>query len=236
MTSAPKSDRITAALGPAMKLARSATLSPEKMLSLAISVSKVFGSVSLAAAELRCALLEEGGRALLLVFGSGAQAKIGRLEQHALVLARLQSLVHRIERELHRHGGVGSDFPQDCLGARQQIRRGHDFVDESDAVSFLRADHLRGKDELQGATLSHQARQSLRAAPSRDEAQGDFRLAEPRRIHRDSDRASHRCLAAAAEREAIHRRDHGLAEVLDEIEHLLPKAAGPLRIERSGMC
>src|SRR4051812_16830185 len=33
MTSAPKSDRITAALGPAIKLARSTTLSPEKMLS-----------------------------------------------------------------------------------------------------------------------------------------------------------------------------------------------------------
>src|SRR6185312_16032970 len=34
MTSAPKSDRITAAPGPAMKLARSTTFSPEKMLSL----------------------------------------------------------------------------------------------------------------------------------------------------------------------------------------------------------
>src|SRR5271167_2481243 len=39
ITSAPKSDRITAALGPAMKLARSTTFSPEKMLSLAILVS-----------------------------------------------------------------------------------------------------------------------------------------------------------------------------------------------------
>jgi hypothetical protein len=37
MTSAPKSDKITAALGPAMKLARSTTLSPEKMLSFAIT-------------------------------------------------------------------------------------------------------------------------------------------------------------------------------------------------------
>src|SRR5882724_7626696 len=36
ITSAPKSDRITAALGPAMKLARSTTLSPEKMLSPAM--------------------------------------------------------------------------------------------------------------------------------------------------------------------------------------------------------
>src|SRR2546430_4540136 len=41
MTSAPKSDRITAALGPAMKLARSTTLSPEKMLSFGMFASLV---------------------------------------------------------------------------------------------------------------------------------------------------------------------------------------------------
>src|SRR6202035_3785962 len=149
MTSAPKSNRITAALGPAMKLASSTTLSPEKMLSLAMGVSKVVIRISLAAAELGCALFEEGGRALLLVFGSAAEAKIGRLEQQALVLARLQSLVHGGERELHCHGGVGRDFAQDCLGAREQIRCRHDFVNESNAVSLLRAYHLRGKDELQ---------------------------------------------------------------------------------------
>src|SRR5258706_14008186 len=39
MTSAPKSDKITAALGPAMKLGKSTTFSPEKMLSLAMIVS-----------------------------------------------------------------------------------------------------------------------------------------------------------------------------------------------------
>jgi hypothetical protein len=38
MTSAPKSDRITAALGPAMKLAKSTTFNPEKILSLAMTV------------------------------------------------------------------------------------------------------------------------------------------------------------------------------------------------------
>jgi hypothetical protein len=34
MTSAPKSDKITAALGPAMKLAKSTTFNPEKMFSV----------------------------------------------------------------------------------------------------------------------------------------------------------------------------------------------------------
>src|SRR5580692_3134692 len=235
MTSAPKSDRITAALGPAMKLAKSTTLSPEKMLSLAIGVSNIVMSISLTAVELGCALFEEGRCALLFIFGSGAEAKIGRLEQQALLLSRLQSLVHSGERELHSHGGVRRDFPQDCLGAREQIRCRHDFVDESDTVSLLRADHLRGKDELQGATLSHQARQTLRATAARYKSQSDFRLAELRRVRCDSDRARHRRLATAAEREAIDRRDHGLAEVLDKIKDLLPETARPLRIERGGM-
>src|ERR1700675_4829431 len=39
MTSAPKSDRITAALGPAMKLARSTTFSPAKILSVVFVVA-----------------------------------------------------------------------------------------------------------------------------------------------------------------------------------------------------
>src|SRR6267154_5256231 len=183
-------------------------------------------SISLAATELGWTLFEEGGRALLLVFRSSAEAEIGRLEQQALVLARLQSLVHGGECELHGHGGVRRDFPQDCLGSREQIRCRHDFVDESNAVSLLRVDHLCRQNELQGTTLSHQARQSLRAAAARDESEGDFRLAELRRVHRDPDRARQCRLAAAAERKAIHRRYHGLAEVLDEIENLLAETAG----------
>src|ERR1700748_1983348 len=44
-TSAPKSDKITAAPGPAKKLAKSTTFSPEKMLSVVV-VFSVFISVS----------------------------------------------------------------------------------------------------------------------------------------------------------------------------------------------
>src|SRR5258708_32332178 len=99
-----------------MKLARSTTLSPEKILSLAMGVSKVVMSISLAAAELGCALFEEGGRALLFVFGCGAEAKIGRFEQQALVLARFQSIFHSGVRELHSYGGVGRGFTYANLG------------------------------------------------------------------------------------------------------------------------
>src|SRR5258705_1707905 len=72
ITSAPKSDRITAALGPAMKLARSTTLSPEKML-----------SVMSRSVEMRYALLEKGAGSFPLVRGRGADTKIGGLERAA---------------------------------------------------------------------------------------------------------------------------------------------------------
>src|SRR5215510_5334352 len=73
MTSAPKSDRITAAAGPATKLEKSTTLSPEKMLSIAIAVLlNASVECSSSSAELRCALFQEGGRALLLVLRPGA--------------------------------------------------------------------------------------------------------------------------------------------------------------------
>ena len=41
--------------------------------------------------------------------------------------------------------------------ARDQIRSRDDFVNESDAIGFLRADDLSGKNELQRATLSRPA-------------------------------------------------------------------------------
>ena len=52
---------------------------------------------------------------------------------------------------------------------------------------------------------------------------------------RDPDGAGHRRLAAAAERKAVDGRDHRLAEILDEVEDLLPEAAGLLGFDRGDM-
>jgi hypothetical protein len=84
---------------------------------------------------------------------------------------------------------------------------------------------------FQGAILSDQPRQPLRSAAAGKESEGDFGLAELRGVDRDPDRASHRGLATAAERKAVDCGDHGLAEILDEIEDLLPEPAGLLRLE-----
>ena len=122
-----------------------------------------------------------------------------------------------------------------CFGARDEVCRRHDFVDEPDAVGLLRADHFAGEDELQGAAFADQARQALRAAAAGKETELHLGLAELGAVHRDPDGAGHRRLAAAAERKAVDGRDHRLAEILDEIEDLLSEAAGLFGVDRRGM-
>src|SRR5260221_659387 len=151
ITSAPKSDRITAALGPAMKLARSTTFSPEKILALAMSCPFPNRRVRAAspAAELRRAFFEEGGGAFLLVFRCRADAEIGRFERKPLGLAGVHPLVDRFQRELYGDRRVGGDLLQDRLGASDEIGRGDNFVDEADAIGFLGGDRFAGEDQLQ---------------------------------------------------------------------------------------
>src|SRR4029077_18727737 len=103
MTSAPKPERMTAALGPAMKLARSTTFRPEKILSFAIAVASeiVCGGLSLASLESGGALFQEGGGTLFLVFRRRADRQERSLEQQSRGVARLHSLVDCLERKAH---------------------------------------------------------------------------------------------------------------------------------------
>src|SRR6266496_2037724 len=238
MTSAPKSDRITAALGPAMKLAKSTTFNPEKMLSLVMSLSAqsfVCGTLVSSPLESRRALFEEGVGAFLLVLGCGAEAEVRGLEPRAFALARFEPLVRRLERELDGDRSVGGDLLQDCFSARDQFSRRDDFVDESDTIGLLRGDRLSGQDELQRATLADETRQALCSAAARNESERDFGLAELRTVRRDPDRARHRRLTATAERETIDRRDDRLSQIFDDIENLLSKTAGLFCLERCDM-
>src|SRR5882724_13112 len=73
ITSAPKSDKMTAAPGPAMKLARSTTFNPEKIFSFVFSVVISVSFLDLASLELCGALLQKRLRAFLFVFGSRAE-------------------------------------------------------------------------------------------------------------------------------------------------------------------
>src|SRR6266700_758557 len=133
MTSAPKSDRITAALGPAMKLAKSTTFRSEKMLSFAMTGLSSL-QVSSSPLESRGALFEEGGRSFLLVLGRGAEPEIGGLAQQAIALARLQALVNRLQRQLDGDRRVVGDLLHDRFGARDQVCCRHHLIDQAHAI------------------------------------------------------------------------------------------------------
>src|SRR6476659_2548977 len=80
-TSAPKSDRITAALGPAMKLDRSTTFSPEKMLSAPMDV--LCGRRRpLCFRKVRATLLEERRERLPRVGRADPRGELLRLGSH----------------------------------------------------------------------------------------------------------------------------------------------------------
>ena len=69
--------------------------------------------------------------------------------------------------------------------------------------------------------LADEPRQSLCSAVSGHQTEIDFRLTEPRRVGRNTERAGHGEFATAAQRVAVDRRDHRLAEILDQVEHVL---------------
>src|SRR4029077_8575822 len=116
------------------------------------------------------------------------------------------------------------------FGAPDEISRRNDFIDEADAIGFLRADHLSRQNELEGATFADQPRQALGYAATRNESPRDFGLTKSRGVYRDPDGAGHRRLATAAECKAIDGRDHRLAEIFDEIEDFLAETAGLFRL------
>ena len=88
-----------------------------------------------------------------------------------------------------------------------------------------RGDRRAGQHQLQRLALADEPRQPLRAGVAGDQAEIDFRLSELRGVGGEPQRAGHRQLAAAAERVAVDRGDDRLAEVLDEIEDVLPGSA-----------
>src|SRR5438552_3734881 len=236
MTSAPKSDKITAALGPAMKLASSTTFNPEKILSLicfpSIHVSGCACLFLLSPPKLRRSLFKEGRSPFLLVLGSGAQPEERSFQCQALVQAGFQSFGHGFERIPDGDRSVGKDLFQNRFGAADQIGGGNDFVDQTDAPGLLGTDDFAGKDELQGPAFANQTRQPLCSAGARQDSKFHFGLYEFRRLRGDPNGASHSRFTTAAEREPVDGRDHRITQDFNQAEHVLSIAAGVLALDR----
>src|SRR6266436_3433465 len=247
MTSAPKSDRIVAAPGPAMKLASSTTFKPEKMFSSAINspCRKIESgcnstltldctvSGALVPLELWSTLCKKGGCSFFLVFGPRANREQRSFQEKTLGEAHIQSLVYRFDGVLHADWGVGDDLVENRFRPCEQTGGRNDFIHQANAIGFLGVDDFAGKNELQCPALADQPGKTLRSAVARHDSDLHFGLTEPRSFRGDSNRAGHRQFTATTERKTIHSSDDRLAEVFNEVRKRL---AGPrflFRRERS---
>jgi hypothetical protein len=88
------------------------------------------------------------------------------------------------------------------------------------------------KQQFQGAPTSDKPRQALRPTVPGNQTQVDLGLAQSRRVHGYAQRARHGQLAPPAQRVAIDGGDHGLAQGLEEVEHVLTPLGRHLGPER----
>src|SRR5262249_40115505 len=154
MTSAPKSERITAAPGPATKLERSTTFSPEKILSFMVCLgwnkflqrsdpaayaALLARSVSL---KVRLAFSDERSRALFPVLGGETRGEERRLDVQTFGEAHVETPVHGFDRQFDCGRGIRIDLVQDGFRPRNEVVLGNDFVDQADPVGLLCVDHV----------------------------------------------------------------------------------------------
>src|SRR5437764_4952168 len=134
ITSAPKSDRITAALGPAMKLAKSTTFSPEKILSFMVClVGRVKGEAQSGsfwslAFEVRLAFFAERGNALFPVLGSETLGEERCLDVQSFGEAHVETPVGGFDRQFHLGRCIRSDLVQVGFRHRYEVGLGYDHV------------------------------------------------------------------------------------------------------------
>src|SRR6202167_286244 len=230
-TSAPKSDRMVAAPGPAMKLDKSTTFNPENMLPSVIFISftttTAYASESLETSKrranvllslkLRCAFFEECRRTFFLVVGRGADCEKRGFDEQAFGHARLQPFVDGFQRVLHAKGSVRNDLLQNNFGALYDMRVRYQFVHQANAISLSRIDDVPREDELECSAFPNQTRQALRASVPWHDAKLYFWLAEFRALGGDSDGACHRHLASAAQGKTVYCGDDRFAQILDEV-------------------
>ena len=116
----------------------------------------------------------------------------------------------------------------------EQLVVRHHLVHEPEPSRLVRADRVAEQVHLERLGLADQPRQPLGAAEARDDPEVDLRLAERGRLRGDAEVAGHRQLAAAAERQRVHRGDrdrrgllHPAHERVRGLEQLLALARGP---------
>src|SRR5579872_1793502 len=159
--------------------------------------------------ELRLALLVEGSDAFLAILGAD-HAVIGLdLEAEGGAQVHLRAVNDGLLRLAHRDRRVGGDGVGRGEHLRHQRIRLAELIEDAPLERLLGAEGLAGQDDLLGTALADRARQELRAAGARHDAEGHLREREARGLDGVGEVAGERHLEAACEGVAVERRDHG---------------------------
>src|ERR1019366_2427450 len=172
--------------------------------------------------EHRRTFFQKRRRSFLLILSGAADAKQSRLEKQPLGQSHLHPFVDRLHSVPHRQRSVGDDLSRNRFRARNQFRRRSHFIHQPNPMRCLRRDHPPGQHPLNRDPLPHHPRQPLRPAVSRDNPQLHLRLPQLRVVAGKTHGASESQFAPAAKRKSVNASNHGLAEVLDQVEHRLP--------------
>ncbi len=173
--------------------------------------------------EVRGSLLEEGPRPFLHVLRRGHLGEGGPPRARGRPRAacrRPRSTASVVSATAT--GPLARIWRRSAAASARSASAGTTFVTRPMRYASWGVDRLAGEEEVQGAAPADEAREALRPAVSGDEAELHLRLAELRVLAGDAEVARHRELAAAAQREAVHRghdrlphrlvgRDHRLA-------------------------
>src|SRR6266567_8009613 len=170
--------------------------------------------------EFCLALLDERLHTLAHILGSEQQVEILALDLQPFFQRGLIRCFDRFLRKAYRDGRLGRYRFRQLESLCQVFAPLHNAIDQSMCRHFLRADLHARQYHLHGAIFAERARQPLRAARSRNHSQENLWLPKTRILRSHDHIAVHGKLAAPAQRESAHRRDHWLTHALDALPRL----------------
>src|SRR5947207_5821834 len=123
--------------------------------------------------EDRFALFDKGGHALDRVFRLESEGREIRLDLQPLRQGQIEGAADRVARETQDRQAVAGHLARKGDAGLDEIAV-DEPVDETDARGLIGVERPAGQDHLGGARLADEARQTLRPAITRNEAELDL--------------------------------------------------------------